>query len=68
MTSINLQNWSVGLEHLLSNAKNIKNLMICITKYIENKEIDINKFNKVSKLRNIGKAIWKLISAIYSLE
>jgi len=46
--------------------KNIKNLMIHITKYIENKKIDINKSNKVPKLKSIGKAIWKLIFAIYS--
>ena len=56
------------LEHLLSDAKNIKNSMICIAKYVENEKIDINKSKKVPKLRGIGEATWKLISAIYSSE
>ena len=53
-------------EHLLSNMKNIKNSMIHITKYVENKKININKSNEVPKLRSISKVTWKLISAIYS--
>jgi len=56
------------LEHLLSNSKNIKNFLNHIAKYIKNKKINTNKSNEVPELKGISKAVWKLISAIYSLE
>ena len=40
--------------------------MVQITKYIENKKINISKSNNVPKLRRIGESTWKLISTIYS--
>lgn len=39
-----------------------------MTKYIKNKKIDSSKVNKVPNLRNIGKAVWNFISAIYNSE
>ena len=39
-----------------------------MAKYIENKNIDINKFNNILELKDIGKAAWKFLSAIYSLR
>jgi len=56
------------LEHLLSNVKNIKELILCIAKYIENKKININKSNNVPELKGVGESAWKLISVIYSSE
>lgn len=40
--------------------------MIRMAKYIENKKIDIIKFNDVLELRGVGESIQRLISAIYS--
>jgi len=37
-----------------------------MAKYIENKKIDVNKFNEVSELRGIGIAVWKFLSTIYN--
>ena len=39
-----------------------------MAKYIKNKKINVNKSNKVSELRGIGKATWKFLSAIYNSE
>jgi len=55
------------LEHLPSDVKNIKKLMLCIAKYIENEKININKSNNVPELKEVDESAWKLISAIYSL-
>ncbi len=37
-----------------------------MAKYIENKNIGINKFNNIPELKDIGKAAQKFLSAIYS--
>ena len=55
-----------ALEHLSSDSKNIKESMICMAKYIENKKIDTTKSNNVFELKGIDKSTWGLISAIYS--
>ena len=53
------------LEHLPSNANNIKNSLICMVKYIKNKKIDLSKSNNIKDLEDIGEAAWKFVSAIY---
>ena len=53
------------LEHLPSNANSIKNSLICITKDIKNKKIDLSKSNNIKDLEDIGKTAWKFVSAIY---
>ena len=55
-----------SLEHLPSDAKNIRELLCRMAKYIENKKIDVKKSNEVSELRGIGEATWKFLSAIYN--
>jgi len=55
-----------SLEHLLSDAKSIKESLIQIANYIDNKQIDSSKANDVTDLKGIGEAFWKLISSIYS--
>jgi len=45
------------LGHLLSDAKNIKESMLCIAKYIKNKKININKSNNVPKLKRVDESV-----------
>ena len=54
------------LEHLFSDTKYIKESLIYIAKYIDNKSIDINKSNNVANLRDMNEATWKLIFSIYN--
>ena len=53
------------LKHPLSDSKNIKEPLRCITKYIKNKDIEPNKANNVLDLKGIGEAAWNFISALY---
>ena len=53
------------LEHLSSNAANLKKFMTYIAKYIQNKKIEISKSNDIKDLEGIGKAVWELILSIY---
>jgi len=39
-----------------------------MAKYIKNKNIDINKSNDILELKDINKAAWKFLLAIYSSE
>jgi len=57
-----------SLEHLPSDSKCIKESLIWIAKYINNKSIDVNKFNDVDELKEIGQAVWKFVSSIYNSE
>ena len=43
------------LKHLLSNSKNIKELLCHMTNYIKNKNIDCTKTNNIPDLNGIGK-------------
>jgi len=56
------------LEHLPSNSDSIKKSLTYIAKYIENKKIDLSKSNNIKDLKDIGKAVWKFVSAIYKSE
>ena len=42
-----------SLEHLSSDSKNIKESMIYMAKYIENKKINTTKSNNVSELKSV---------------
>ena len=44
------------LEYFSFNSKNIKKSLCWIAKYINNKNIDINKSNDVPELKDIGEA------------
>ena len=55
-----------SLEHLASNADNIKKSLAHIAKYIGNKKIEVSKFNNIKNFKDISKAAWKLISFIYN--
>jgi len=54
------------MEHLVSDALNIKESLTRMQKYIAGKFIDNNKANDVKVLNGMGKAIWKFISAVYN--
>ncbi len=46
-----------SLEHLPSDTNSIKNSLIHMTKYIENKKINSSKSNDIENLKGIGEAI-----------
>jgi len=52
-----------SLEHLASDANNIKKSLACMAKYIKNRKIETSKSND---FKGIGKATWELISSIYN--
>ena len=54
------------LEHLALNAKNIKDSLNFMAKYISNKKIKSSKLNDIEDLKSIGEAIWNLISLVYN--
>ena len=53
------------LEHLLSDSKNIKKSLRCMTNYIRNKSIEFNKVNDIIYLKEVGETAWNFISALY---
>jgi len=53
---------------LASDTKNIRELLNCVAKYISNKQIDSKQSNSVEDLKDVGEAIWNLISSVYQLS
>ena len=45
-----------SLEHLFSDAINLKKSITCIAKYIQNKKIDMSKSNDIKNFEGISKA------------
>ena len=54
-----------SLEHLTLDAKNIKDLLNFIAKYISNKQINPKKSNNIQDFKGMGEAVWNLISLVY---
>ena len=54
-----------SIKHIVSNAKNIKDSLQFMAKYIANKQIEPLKANNVMDLVGIGDAVWNFISFIY---
>ena len=54
-----------SMEHLTFNAKNIKNSLSFMAKYIGNKQINPVKSNKLENFKGIREAIWSFISLVY---
>ena len=46
-----------SIEHLASDAKNIKNLLNFMAKYILNKQIDLVRFNDLNDFKGIGEVL-----------
>ena len=57
-----------SMEHLATDAINIKESLWCIGKYILNKKIEQGKANSIADLRGVGEATWNFISSIYKAE
>jgi len=51
---------------LALDAENIKDSLNFMVKYISNKKIESLKSNNIKDLKDIGKAIWNLISLVYN--
>lgn len=54
-----------SMEHLASDIKNIKDLLLRMQNYILSKSIEGDKANNIKDLEGVGKAVWSFISAFY---
>jgi len=57
-----------SMEHLTSDALNVKESLIRMKKYISGKSIDSAKANEVKDLMGMGKALWKFINVVYKSQ
>ena len=54
-----------SMEHLAFDAKNIKDSLTFMAKYIGNKQVNPTKSNELEDFKGIGEAIWSFISSVY---
>ena len=54
-----------SIEHIVSDAKNIKDSLKFMAKYISNKQIELSKANDLMDFNGIGNVMWNFISSIY---
>jgi len=54
-----------SIEHLTFDAKNIKDSLTFMAKYIGNKQVNPIKSNELKDFKGIGEAIWSFISSVY---
>ena len=54
-----------SIEHIASDAKNIKDSLNFIARYITNKQMNSSKSNDLEDFNSIGEAIWNFISSVY---
>jgi len=54
-----------SIEHIASDAKNIKDSLKFMAKYISNKQIKPAKANDLTDFNGIGDAVWNFISSVY---
>ena len=54
-----------SIEHIASNAKNIKDSLKFMAKYIASKQLEPSKANDVMDFVGIGDVVWNFISSIY---
>ena len=57
-----------AMEHLASDIKNIKESLIRMKKYIQDKLIEDNKANNIKDLKDVSKVAWKFISFLYEVH
>ena len=53
------------IKHIASDAKNIKDSLKFMAKYILNKQVEPTKTNDLDNFNGIGNAVWNFISSIY---
>jgi len=54
-----------SMKHLTSDAKNIKDSLSFMVKYIGNKQIDLVKSNELEDFKGTRETIWSFISSVY---
>ena len=57
-----------SIEHIASNAKNIKNSLKFMVKYISNKQVELSKVNNLDDFNGISNTVWNFISSIYNTK
>ena len=55
-----------SVEHLASDAKNIKVTLNFLAKYIQGKQVDGNQVNNIVDFDGMGDSIWNFISSVYA--
>ena len=55
-----------SIEHLASDAKNVKVSLNILAKYIQGKQVDRNRVNDIEDFDGMGDSIWNFISAVYA--
>ena len=53
------------MEHLALDAKNIRDSLNFMAKYILNKQVDLARSNDLDNFKGIGEAVWNLVSSVY---
>jgi len=54
-----------SIDHIASDAKNIKNILNFIARYISNKQVNSSKSNNLENFNSIGEVTWNFISSVY---
>ncbi|KAL9715383.1 hypothetical protein Ac2012v2_8349 [Leucoagaricus gongylophorus] len=54
-----------SMEHLASDAKNIRDSLNFMAKYILNKQVDPARSNDLDNFKGIREAVWNLVSSVY---
>ena len=54
-----------SIKHIASDAKNIKDSLKFMVKYISNKQIELAKANDLTDFNSIGDTVWSFISSVY---
>ena len=55
-----------SIEHLASDAKNVKASLNILAKYIQGKQVDGNKVNDLEDFDGMGDSIWNFLSSVYT--
>ena len=56
------------IEHIASDAKNIKDSLKFMVKYISNKQVKPSKANDLDDFNSIGDVVWNFISSVYNVN
>jgi len=54
-----------SIEHIVSDAKSIKDSLKFMAKYISNKQIEPANANDLKDFNSMGDAVWNFISSVY---
>ena len=56
------------IKHITSDAKNIKDSLNFMARYITNKQVSSNKANNLKEFKGMGDFIWNFISLVYQAK